>query len=232
MSPRNALPAFFLCLPLFVLSQTEQMKKAHMKLDGEIQEARVLLNDKQYAAAEKAFDKLMTYYGNSANTKNLDPKVMPDIMLELQLAKVEALVAQRKVQEAATYAKGKRSAKPTPANHVLSAQAFLLERNRKASEESLKAAVKMDEEAFMAWFMLGRLSQAQRDDAKAIEYYKKSIEHNKTFSESRFFLGQIYLRKGNKKGVREHWNEYLKLIPRKGARYKLVNETLQKLGGA
>ena len=233
MSPRNALLILACCLPLFAVQTDKELReKAHKKLAAEIQEARVLLNDKKYTQAEAALDKLMVFYANKANSKNLDPVALPDIMLEMQLAKVDTLVGQRKVKDAATYAKGKRAAKASPAQHMLSAQAHLLERDRVKSEASLQAAVKMDEKAFMAWFMLGRLAQSKRDNPKAIEYFLKSIKHNEDFSESRFFLGQIYLRQGNKKAVREHWNAYLKLTPRKGDRYKLVNDTLQKLGGA
>ena len=216
---------------LFAGDDEEARERARRKLLADLQDARVLFNDKQYEEAEKAFADFLDHYGREENTKHLDPPELDAVLLEAQIARMDAMARLKKVEALEAFGTSKMTAKASVRNHLLRAKTKLWKRDREGYEVELKAAVALDEEAYLGWFLLGELYMGMRKEEMAIEHLKKSLEHHEDFAEAHYLLGQIYLRRGDKQNTRKHWNAFLESEPRKGSRFTYVNNTLLKMGG-
>ena len=222
---------FLLMCPLLFAQEPdkEARDKAFRKMLREMEECRVLYNDKKYVEAQQAFEKFLNDYGSSAKRALIDKEALRGAFLEAQLGITDSLAKQKKFDEAAAFAK--RRTKGRQVDHVILANNFIWQRDRESAMTQIEEALKKDAKDYLAWFYKGQLQTMKREFEPAAESLEKAIEYNEHFAEAYFFLGQLYHRLRKKDLTRKYWGEYLTMVPRRGERFKYVDGTLRKLGG-
>jgi len=177
-----------------------------------IHQARALLFDRQYAAAQAAFETILaTDEGN----------------IEASLGRIDALGYQKKLEGAA-----QDSDKQKQETRASLVAAHLLLWQRKASEAKPLLDPLTGDSAigYLAHYLLAQIATQSKDFEQAIAHLKASIAQNPQFSESYYLLGDLHRMRNEQNQLVPLWKTYLGLIAR-SSRYDYVNSTLLKLAG-
>jgi tetratricopeptide (TPR) repeat protein len=184
----------------------------HFQATPTIHQARALLFDRQYGAAQAAFEAILA--GDGTN-------------LEASLGRIDALGYQKQLA-AATQDSGKQNQE---ARAALVA-AHLLLWQRKSSEAKPLLVPIADDAAigYLARYLLAQIASQNKDHEQAMVHLKASIAQNPQFSESYYLLGDLHRMRNEQNQLIPLWKTYLGLIAR-SSRSDYVNTTLLKLAG-